>query len=106
MDREKFANSQYAVREYLDLDSDNEFPHEAEVVVKRNSNIEFEGSVSAWARIETNYSHVDINWGKDYLDKKYYSQYRNDYQEFEFDNEVLVVYAKDRTGNDIEISIR
>ena len=106
MDMDKFANSQYAIRDYLHADSNNEFPHDTEVVVKQNSNIDFEGRVSAWARIETNYSHVDINWGKDYLDKKYYPQYRNDYQEFKYNGEFLIVFAKDRAGNNIEITIR
>lgn len=105
MNMDDFADSQYAVNDYLHQDSGNEFPHTTRVIVKRNSVVEFDETVSAWARIETNYSHVEINWEKEYLEDKYYSTYRNDYQKIRFDGAFLTVYAKDKQNNDIEIII-
>lgn len=105
MNMEEFAESQYAIRGYLHQDNRNEFPHPARVIVRRNLTVEFDEGVSAWARIETNYSQVDINWENEYLENKYYSTYRNDYQKIRFDGTFLTIYAKDKQGNDIEIIV-
>lgn len=106
MDFEKFSNSQSAIKSYLNIDRDNEYPHKTDVVVIQDTKIIFEGVLSAWARIGTNYSSVNITWENSYLEDKYYSEYRNDYQEIKYDGKFLIVIAKDKQGYNIKICIR
>lgn len=107
MDMDMFANSQMAIRDYLDKDGNNEFPHKTMVTVKQNSEVVHHGIESVMARIETNYSFVDIIWKKDdrNLGEKYYQGYTNEYKVMKYDGNFLIIFAEDKKGNKIEISI-
>lgn len=105
IDMDMAADSQMAINEYLHCDRDNNHPHDTLVTVKQNSEVVYQGNASVWAKIETNDSFLCIDWKDDYLDKKYWPKYVNKFQEMEYDGNCLIIFAKDRNKNDIEISI-
>ncbi|WP_303871669.1 hypothetical protein [Acetobacterium wieringae] len=107
IDMDMAADSQMAINDYLHKDRNNEFPHNAMVTIKQDSRVIYHETESVRAKIDSYNSFVDIIWKEDdrNLDDRYYSHYTNQYQVMKYDGNFLIIFAKDREGNMIEISI-
>lgn len=103
MDFREKTKSYAAINEYIHSCKQNQFRHNARVIVRCEGKILCNEILEVHASIETNFCFVDIDW--DGEEENYYVRYTNDYQTFEFNNEVLIISAQDRNGNNIEIEI-
>ena len=99
-----FADSQDAIREYIEDKEEDSCLHEARVIILTNGKIRFNDVIRVVASIETNYSFVEL-YGNEKFDKEFYSRYTNDYQKFSYSGGTLLIQAKDRCGNTIKINI-
>lgn len=101
---DEFADSQYAIRDYMHFKIGNEYMHEARVIVSSRGETKYNGILKVVPRIETNNSFIDII-GDVQFERDYYSKYTNEYQKFVFINGTLLIKGEDRWGNSIEIDI-
>lgn len=99
-----FADSQYAIKEYIDYRKENYYLHEARVIVSSDGKTIFNDVIRVAASIETNYSFVELI-GNAQFERDFYPRYTNKYQKFKFICGTLVIQAEDKCGNDIEIDI-
>lgn len=101
---EEFADSQYAIRDYMHFKVGNKYMHEARVLVSSRGETKYNNILNVVPRIETNNSFIDII-GDEQFDRDYYSKYTNEYQKFAFIDGILLIKGEDRLGNPIEIDI-
>ena len=99
-----FSSSQYAIKDYIDFRKENNFPHEARVIVSSKGKTLFNSILRVNISIETNYSYADLV-GNEQFDRDFYSKYTNEYQTFKIIRGTLLIQAEDRWGNAIEIDI-
>ena len=99
---EVFSNSQVAIQKYLDTIPSRTHMHDARVLISANGKTKFSGILPIVASIETNYSYIELLGN---YDSDFYNKYTNEYQEFYFIHGTLIIKAKDRWGNDIELDI-
>ena len=104
LDFDTFANSQYAIGEYMRWKKENYYMHEARILVSSKGKMQYNGILKVIPRIETNNSFIDII-GDFQFEQNYYSKYTNEYQKFSFLNGTLLIECEDRWGNHIEIDI-
>lgn len=104
VDFEIFADSQYAIREYMHSKAGNDYMHEARVLIFSRGETKYNSILKVVPRIETNNSFVNII-GDAQFDRNYYGKYTNEYQKFTFINGTLLIKGEDRWGNPIEIDI-
>ncbi len=104
VDFEDFAESQYAINNYIHFKTDNYFMHEARVLVSSGGKIEYNEILKVIPRIETNISSVEII-GDAQFEQDYYGRYTNEYQKFIFINGTLLIKGEDKWGNPIEIDV-
>lgn len=104
VDVNTFANSQCAIREYMHFKLENEYMHEARVLVSSMGKNRYNDILKVVPRIETNNSSIDII-GDAQFERDYYGKYTNEYQIFTFINGTLLIKGVDRWGNPIEIDI-
>lgn len=101
---EMFAQSQYAIREYIDNKGGNEYMHEARVLISSKGETKYNRILEVVSKIETNDSFVNIIGDNQFV-QDYYETYTNAYQSFSFINNTLLIKGEDRSGNPIEINI-
>lgn len=101
---EEFADSQYAIRDYMHSKDGNDYMHEARVLVSSRGKTTYNSILKVVPSIETNNSFIDII-GDDQFDRDYYNKYTNEYQKFKFIHGALLIKGVDRWGNPIEIDI-
>lgn len=99
-----FANSQYAIRDYMHFKDGNDYIHDAKVIVSSQGKSKYNNILQVIPRIETNNSFVDIVSDTQF-ERDYYGKYTNEYQQFTFCNGTLLINGEDRWGNPIEINI-
>jgi len=99
-----FADSQHAIKEYMEYKPNNSYLHEARVIISSKGNAIFNDIIRVVVSIETNYSFVELV-DSEGLEHDFYVRYTNEYQKFKFINGTLVIKAVDRDGNNIEIDI-
>ena len=104
VDVSTFANSQCAIREYMHFKLENEYMHEARVLVSSMGKTRYNDILKVVPRIETNNSSIDII-GDTQFERDYYGKYTNEYQIFTFINGTLLIKGVDIWGNPIEIDI-
>ena len=104
VDVSTFANSQCAIREYMHFKLENEYMHEARVLVSSMGKTRYNDILKVVPRIETNNSSIDII-GDAQFELDYYGKYTNEYQIFTLINGTLLIKGVDRWGNPIEIDI-
>lgn len=100
VDVSTFANSQCAIREYMRFKLENEYMHEARVLVSSMGKTRYNNILKVIPRIETNNSSIDII-GDAQFERDYYGKY----QIFTFINGTLLIKGVDIWGNPIEIDI-
>lgn len=101
----QFSDSQNQLKAFME--AVDETDDMAQVTVRQNGGLVYSDKCEVFEKIETNYSHVDIIWNdKNDSEFPYYCTYRNDYQEFKSFGNILIINAKDKKGNVIEIEIR
>ena len=88
-----------AIRSYID-DTGHNYRENVTVYVD-GANV---GKFAVNAKIETNDAFVEIFWNKP-NERSYYQRYSYRYQTIEYSYGTLRIYAKDRSGNDIVITI-
>ena len=98
VDVSTFANSQCAIREYMHFKLENEYMHEARVLVSSMGKTRYNDILKVVPRIETNNSSIDIIGDAQF-------KYTNEYQIFTLINGTLLIKGVDRWGNPIEIDI-
>lgn len=103
-DFEMFADSQCAIRDYMDSKVGNDFLHDARVLVSSGGETKYNSILKVHLGIETNNSVVHII-GDAKFELDYYSKYTNKYQKFAFIDGALLIKGEDRWGNPIEIDI-
>lgn len=104
VDFDVFADSQYAIRDYMHFKDGNENMHEARVLVSSSGETKYNNILKVVPRIETNNSYIDIISDAPF-ERDYYSKYTNEYQTFSFINGTLLIRGEDRWGNPIQINI-
>ena len=104
VDVSTFANSQCAIREYMHFKLENEYMHEARVLVSSMGKTRYNDILKVVPRIETNNSSIDI-MGDAQFERDYYGKYTNEYQIFTFTNGTLLIKGVDQWENPIEIDI-
>ena len=106
--QEIFDDSQYSIQEYI-----NHYPGErrdycnqdkAMVIISSKGKVLYRHTTNVYMLIESNRSVVKII-GDNQFERDYYSEYTNEYQIFNFISGTLLIKAKDRWGNSIEIDI-
>lgn len=100
---QEFSDSQFAINKFIravdgNISSSGE---QLSVEIERNGYIIFKEVKRVRAHIETNESIVIIYD----MPSGYYEEYKNRFQNFEFDGEKLAITAEDRSGDDITIYI-
>jgi len=83
VDVNTFANSQCAIRDYMRFKLENEYMHEARVLVSSMGKTRYNDILKVVPRIETNNSSIDII-GDTQFERDYYGKYTNEYQIFTF----------------------
>ena len=104
VDVNAFSNSKCAIRDYMHFKLENEYMHEARVLVSSMGRTRYNGILQVLPRIEANNSAIDII-GDGQFERDYYSRYTNEYQVFTFINGTLLIKGVDIWGNPIEIDI-
>lgn len=104
MNSKAFADSQYAIRDYMHYKDGNDYMHEARVLVSHRGEIKYSSILKVVLSIETNNSFINII-GDMQFERDYYTRYTNEYQKFTFINGTLLIKGEDRWGNTIEIDI-
>lgn len=100
--QQEFRDSQNAISSYIAKYGNYSTRNVAAV---RGTRVLCNGSYDVNAKIETNYSFVDIYFNNPDIDNVLFTRYDNRYQVFDYDDECLTITAKDRSGRSIEISI-
>lgn len=100
--QQEFRDSQNAISSYIAKYGNYSTRN---VAAARGTRVLCSGSYDVNAKIETNYSFVEIFFNDQHIESTLYTRYDNRYQVFDYDDECLTITAKDRSGNDIEISI-
>ena len=77
VDVNTFANSQCAIREYMHFKLENEYMHEARVLVSSMGKTRYNDILKVVPRIETNNSSIDII-GDAQFELDYYGKYTNE----------------------------
>lgn len=93
-----------AIKEFISIGNQNITSHGqmAQVVIIENDCIVNKIDVNVRPHVETNYAAVEISG----LDGDFYrGGYGNSYDNFEFHNETLIIYTKDRRDNEITLRI-
>lgn len=85
-------------------DSISEKGKSKRIVVLRDGKVEFSDTASVFARVETNYSHIDI-FDNSLFEEKYYSVYNNQYQRFTCSKDAVYIDCVDRDNKPILINI-
>lgn len=101
---EAFADSQYAIRDYMHFKKGNDNTHEARVLISSRGRKQYNGILKVIPRIETNNSFIDII-GDTQFERDFYGKYTNEYQKFSFIKGTLIIKGEDRWGNPIDIDI-
>lgn len=104
LDYNTFADSQFAIKEYMNWKVENYYMHEAKISVLSEGKVQYDGILNVIPRIETNNSFIDIIADSQF-ERNYYLRYTNEYQIFSFLNGTLSIQCEDRWGNFIEINI-
>ena len=99
-----FEKSQFAIKDYIDYKEENCYMHRARVLISSNGKLLFNDILQVEAVIDTNYSLVNFV-STEQFERDFFIQYTNEYQRFEFIRGTLLIQAKDRWGNDIQINI-
>ena len=101
----KMFYSQQAIKDYMNYKDGNEYMHKAQVSVLYGGKIDYKSIFLVIMKIETNNSFVNII-GDEQFEQKYYTNYTNKYQKFDFIDDTLVIKGKDKNGCPIEIKIK
>ena len=78
--------------------------HRARVLISSCGKNQYNRILNIIPEISTNDAHVYIE-GDAQFERDYYLEYSNKFQEFSFINGTLLIKARDRWGNPIEIDI-
>ncbi|MGV8979912.1 hypothetical protein [Clostridium sp.] len=100
----KRVDSQFAIRDYMHFKDENEYMHEARVLVSSRGKTKYNSILKVVPSIDTNDSFIAII-GDMQFDRDYYNKYTNKYQKFDFINGTLLIKGEDKFGNPIEIDI-
>ena len=100
---EKFSDSQFALRAYMDFKDSNAYMHEARVLFPVNGK-SVSGIFKVYPKIDTNISFIEII-GNNQFSRDLKPRYTNKDSIFRFINGALIISSKDIWGNPIEIDI-
>ena len=98
------ADSQEAISDYMYYREENKYMHRARVLISSCGKNQYNRILNIIPEISTNDAHVYIE-GDAQFERDYYLEYSNKYQEFSFINGTLLIKARDRWDNSIEIDI-
>lgn len=98
------ADSQEAICDYMYCREENKYMHRARVLISSCGENQYNRILNIIPEISTNDAHVYIE-GDAQFERDYYLEYSNKFQEFSFINGTLLIKARDRWGNSIEIDI-
>lgn len=99
-----FTKSQFAIRGYIDSSGKSAGRHKARVLISSKGKTRFNGVLYVSAAIGTNMSFVIVE-GNNEFERDFFGKYTNEYQRFELAGKTLLIQAKDRWGNDIQVNI-
>ena len=106
------ADSQEAICDYMYYREENKYMHRARVLISSCGKNQYNRILNIIPEISTNDAHVYIE-GDAQFERDYYFAYvylkflkiSNKFQEFSFISGTLLIKARDRWGNSIEIDI-
>ena len=98
------ADSQEAICDYMYYREENKYMHRARVLISSCGKNQYNRILNIIPEISTNDAHVYIE-GDAQFERDYYLEYSNKFQEFSFISGTLLIKARDRWGNSIEIDI-
>ncbi|QYA46058.1 hypothetical protein KYI13_12790 (plasmid) [Macrococcoides bohemicum] len=93
--------SQNAIKEFIEYHGNHS---KCTVLILENNKTVFKDVMDIFARVETNYTYVEINFN-DPEDKEFYSKYQNNYQVFSYSKNTLHIEAENKNKNNISIYI-
>ena len=97
-------DSQEAICDYMYYREENKYMHRARVLISSCGKNQYNRILNIIPEISTNDAHVYIE-GDAQFERDYYLEYSNKFQEFSFISGTLLIKARDRWGNSIEIDI-
>lgn len=98
------ADSQAAIREYINFREKNAYRHKAHVLISSNGKSRFNDILYISAIIDSGDTYVVVE-GNDAFARDFYGKYSFNFQKFKLIGRTLIIQATDIWGNDIEIDI-
>lgn len=105
LSKEEIMNSQSSIYKYMKANYIERYDRTPVwIQIKRKNTLVFDKSAEIFIHIETNYWELEIDSSLDFFDE-FHSTYRDVFQNFRYENENLIIKAKDLKENKIEIII-
>lgn len=102
--KDDMADSQAAIRGYINFREKNAYRHKAHVLISSNGKNRFNDILYISAIIDPGNTYVVVE-GNNAFAREFYGKYSFDYQRFKLIGGTLLIQATDIWGNDIEIDI-
>lgn len=102
--KEEMANSQSAIKGYMDFREENHYRHKAYVLISSNGKNLFNNILYVSMIIESGDTYVIVEGNNEYA-RDFYGKYTYEYQKFKLIGGTLIIQATDRWENTIEIDI-
>jgi hypothetical protein len=105
LSKEEIMNSQSSIYKYMKANHIERYDRTPVwIQIKRKNTLVFDKPAEIFIHIETNYWELEIDSSLDFFDE-FHSTYRDVFQNFRYENENLIIKAKDLKENKIEIII-
>lgn len=102
--KDDMADSQAAIRRYINFRESNGYRHKAHVLISSNGKDRFNDILYISAIIDSGSSYVIVEGNNAFI-REFYGKYSFEYQKFRFIGGTLLIQATDIWGNAIEIDI-
>ena len=104
LEKEGFADSQSAIKGYIDYREENYSRHKVRVLIASNGKTRFNEIIYMYVSADMDKPFVLLE-GNGHFERDYYDKYTIENNRFKLIRGTLLIQAKDLWGNDIEIDI-